>query len=80
MLAKAVIIAGDGSSADICLGSDRGVTKIGEMVGLGTSTKRRLLDLDKIADLHAVATFGAGTKSCIRADDTARPKPRAFEM
>ena len=79
MLAETIVIAGDCSGADIRLGADRGVTKIGEMVGLGAGTECRLLHLDKITDLHAVFTFGAGTKPRIGTNDATRPKPACLQ-
>ena len=76
----AVIVAGDGSSADIGAGADAGVPDIGEMVGLFGLADLGLFDLDEIADMGVLAEMGAGSQPRKRADDGAFANLRAIDM
>ena len=75
-----VIIAGDRPGADIGPGPDRAVADVGEVVRLDPGPEAGLLDLDKIADMHALFEHGAGAQPRERADDGARADHRALDV
>ena len=80
VFAKPVIIAGDRARAHIRPCANLGIPEIGQVTGLCAVTETGLLNLDKIADLDAVGSFGAGAKPRIRADYAAGAEARALEM
>src|SRR4029077_13200400 len=80
VLGTAVVIAGDGASADIGVGADKSVADIAQMIGLGAGLQHRLLDLDEIADARAVAEFGPGPQPRERSDRNALADMGAGEM
>ena len=59
MLAEPVVIAGDGPRADIGLASDLSIAQIGQMIGFGASTERRLLDFNEIPDMDILFEVSA---------------------
>ena len=50
VLGEAVVVAGDGSGADVGVRPDPRVADVGQMIDLRALLDRRLLDLDKVAD------------------------------
>src|SRR3954463_3539434 len=54
-LGGAVVVAGDGTRADVHLGSDVGIADIAEMVRLRAFADAARLDLDEVADVDLVA-------------------------
>src|SRR4029077_4491154 len=59
VLAKAVIIARDGTGSDIGVGTDMGITDIAEMIDLHPGLERSRLRLDEIAYLCALTKRGS---------------------
>src|SRR5690606_21920120 len=74
MLQGAVVVAGDGSGANVDALSDFGIADIGEVVGLRATAEPARLDLDEVADVHLVAQLrarpqpGVGAKPAVGAD------------
>ena len=56
-LVGAIVVAGHRTGTDIDSRTDRRITQVGEMVGLGSDTDARLLDLDEVADVHPFGEF-----------------------
>src|SRR5262245_53282591 len=54
VLLEAVVVAGDGSGADVAVRADLTVAEVGQVVRLGPGADRRLLGLDEVADVHAL--------------------------
>src|SRR4051794_18188203 len=52
MLAKAVVVTGDRTRADIGVAPDLGVADIGQMLGLGVFTDERFFHLNEVSDLR----------------------------
>ncbi len=75
MLVEAVIVAGDGTGADVSARADAGVADIGEMVNLGALADLGLLDLDEVADMGVGGEARAGSKPRKRTDRRARADP-----
>ncbi len=71
MLLDAVVVAGDGSGADVDSGADFGVAEIGQVVGLRSLAELDLLGLDKVADVRAFSDVAAGTQMGIGSEDGA---------
>ncbi len=63
MFGKPIVIAGDGSGADIGAGADSGIADIGQVVDLGAGLDGRGLGLDEIADPRRFADIGAGAEA-----------------
>ena len=80
VLVDAVVVAGDGSGADVDARADFGVAEIGQVVGLRSLAQLDLLGLDEIADVRAFADFAAGAQMRIRAEDCAGADAGFFEM
>src|SRR5690348_14106887 len=57
VLVHAVVVAGDGSGADIYFLTDFRVSKIGQMVGLGAFADAGFLKFDEISDVRIFADF-----------------------
>src|SRR5262245_63822670 len=72
VLARAVVVAGDGARPDVDVAADRGVADIGEMVRLGARSDAARLDLDEIPDVHLGRELRAGTDTRVRPDAAAR--------
>src|SRR5262249_39670028 len=71
VLLEAVVVAGDGPGADVRIRADLAIAEIGEVVGLRTGAEHRLLGLDEVSDVHALAEPRAGPQAGERADDGA---------
>ena len=69
MLVHAVVVAGDGSRADVDTRADDGVAKIVEVVGLGSFAESHLLGLDKVADVRAFADAALGAEMSVGTED-----------
>src|SRR5690349_16221292 len=78
MLVDAVVIAGDGSGADVHVAADVRVSDVREVRGLGPRREHRFLRLDEIADLHFAPQDGAGAEMSIRADASLALDHRVF--
>ena len=76
----AVVIAGDGPGADVGPGADDAVADVGQMIDLHARGQVGGLDLDEVADPHALAQVGAGPQAGERADHGALGDGRALEM
>ena len=73
VLGEAVIVAGDGAGADVAAGAYFRVAKIGQVVGLGTGTQPRRLQLHEVADMGGRLHHRAGSQPGKRSDDGASP-------
>src|SRR4029453_11501172 len=71
MLLEAVVVARYGASADVAVGADLAVAQIGEVIGLRAGAQHRLLGLDEVADVHALAEPRPRPQPGERADDRA---------
>src|SRR6185312_14433777 len=80
MLVEAVIVAGDGTGADVSASANAGVADISEMVNLGAFADLGLLDLHEVADMSVGGEARAGSEPRERADRGPRADPRAFDM
>src|ERR1700744_907394 len=65
MLVEAIVIAGNGTSSDICTRADAGIAKVGQIVGLGALFNAAVLHLDKIADMDVFLDHRAGPQTGI---------------
>ena len=73
MLLSAVIIAGDGSGADIDAGADLGIAQVREVVGLRAGAELCILQFDKVPDVRSGANLVPARKRAngpIRAPDS----------
>ena len=77
MLGEAVIVADDGSGADVGVRPDPRVADIGEMVDLGALLDLGLLDLDEVADPGLGGDVRAGPAAARTGRPTAPPATRA---
>ncbi len=68
VLVGTVVVGGDAAGAKIDALTDRRVTQIGQMIGLGAARQTGILDFHKIADMHFRAKPGARTQPRIRPD------------
>ena len=66
-----VVIASDGSGANVDPFPDLSVAEISEMVGLGTFAHLDFLGLDEISNVRTLANIAAWTEPRIRPDDRA---------
>ena len=80
MLVEPVIIAGDGTGADIGARADTGVADVGEVVDLGPRLHARLLDLDEIADMDLRPDIGPGPEPREGPDNGIGADRRALDM
>ena len=71
LFANPVVIARDGSGADIDPSTDSRIAEIAQMVRLRTFTQLRLLHLHKVAHLGVLPHHGSGTEVCEGTDDRA---------
>ena len=62
VLVDAVVVAGDGASADVGAFADLRVAEIGEMAGLGAFAELRFLGFDEVADVRVLADLAAGAE------------------
>ena len=62
VLVDAVVVAGDGSGADVGAFADFAVTEVGEMVGFGSLTEARLFHFDEVADVSVFADLVSGAQ------------------
>ena len=79
-LVCAIVVAGNRSCTDVNAFSYFGVADVGQVIDLAAIRNRALLDFDKVAELHPVGQFGAGTHSCKRSDLAILAGCPAFEM
>src|SRR5690606_24805049 len=68
VLVGAVVVAGDGTRADVDPGADLGIADVGEMVGLRAFAHAGRLHLDEIADMGMGGEFRAGPQPGIGPD------------
>jgi len=80
MLVDAVVVAADGARPDISAGADKGVAEIGQMIGFGAGLDHRLLDLDEVADVRALAEPRAGPQPGKRSDQGVLADLRADDV
>ncbi len=80
VLVEAVVIAGDGPCPDIRARTDPRIANIGQMVDLCAGLDFSFFGLDKIADMHITADFGARTDTREGTDQSAFLYCRAFKM
>src|SRR5262249_34182440 len=80
MFGDAVIVASDGTCANICTLAHTRITDICEMIGFGTSFDVGLFYLDEIPYVHVLAEFGAGTQPREGADARAHADMCAFKV
>ena len=80
MLVGAVVIAGDGTGADIDITSDRAVADIGQMIGLGAGANIAVLDLGEVANVHALRQLAARANARIRPEPAIGADDRVLEM
>src|SRR5215469_8016827 len=69
MLDEAVVIASDGTGADVGLAPDFRVAEVGKMRGFAAFTERAFLKLDEIADARASEKMRLRAKPGERTDD-----------
>ena len=63
----AVVVAADGSGADVHAAPHRGVTDVREMVGLAVRRDAAVLHFDEVADMHVIRQHAARAQPSIRA-------------
>src|SRR5271166_6521149 len=68
MFVYAVIVAGDGSGADVHACADFCVAQVGKMIRLRSFAQLDLLSLDEVAHVRALADLAAGPQVRIGAD------------
>ncbi len=66
VLIYAIVVAGDGSCADVDSRANLGVAKIGEMVGFGAASEPGFFCFDKIAHVRALTNFTSRTNVRVR--------------
>src|SRR4029453_19353695 len=69
VLLEAIVVAGDGAGSPVAVGADLAVAEIGEGIGLRAGAQDRLLGLDEVADVHALAEARARPQPGKRPDD-----------
>ena len=68
ILVGAVVVAGDRAGADVDVAADRGVAKIGQVVGLRAVADLGGLGLDEVADVDLVCQPGSRPQARVRPD------------
>ena len=68
VLVLAVVVAGDGTGADVHVRADFGVADVAEVAGTAAGADAGGLDLDEVADVDARLEVSAGTKMAEGAD------------
>src|SRR5688572_6417886 len=79
MLVYAVVVAGDGTRADVNVIPNISITKVGEMTSFRAFAEMRFFDFDEIADMRAFSQFSAGAQTGERPDRTTAFQHRIFE-
>src|SRR5260370_30815437 len=69
VLVNSIVVAGDGSGADVDAGADFGVAKISKVVGLRSLTQFDFFGLDKVADVRAFTNVATGAQMGVRSED-----------
>jgi hypothetical protein len=69
----AIIVTGNRTCTDIDARANRGITKIGQVVCLGSRSKLCIFNLDKVADMGALTQSRAWANSSIRPDNCLWP-------
>ena len=69
VLVDAVVITGDGASADVDVCSDVGVAEVVEVVRLGGATEANILGLNEVANVSVFADVTGWAKVRVRAED-----------
>ena len=69
---KAVIITGDGTSANIRLCANIRISQIAEVISFCASLKMGVFGFNKIADFHPLFQNCARAQACMRANNTSR--------
>ena len=67
VLVGPVVVGRDAARAIVDPLTHRGVTQIGQVVGLGARRKARVLDLDEVADVYVLGQYGTGPQACVGA-------------
>ena len=62
MLVDTIVVAGNGSGADVHSRADFCVAQISKVVGLGSLAQFDLLGLDKVTDMSAFSNVAAGAQ------------------
>ena len=78
MFGKAVVVAGDGAAADVDVGTNLGVAKVGEVVGLAALAEVGLFEFDEVADVGVFGQNTAGAQMGKGAQVAARPDVAVF--
>ena len=63
-----VVVAGDGTGADVHACADDGIAEVREVVGLAADAELRVLGLDEVAHVHAVREHRARAQPRVRPD------------
>src|SRR5574343_1142157 len=71
MLVHAIVIAGDGPSADVHLTAYRAVADVAQVVYLAANVDAAVLDFDEVADMRFFHQFGARAQAGEGADAAA---------
>ena len=69
VLVDAVVVAGDGSGADVDSVADDGVTEVVQVVRLGALAEGQLLGLDEVSDVRVLADSALGAEVGVGAED-----------
>jgi hypothetical protein len=80
MLVGAIVVASDGTGADIGASPDGRVANIAQVIGLGAGLDHGFLDLDEVADVHVILQARTGPQTSVRPDHRAFAHMRAVEM
>src|SRR5258708_3530832 len=79
VLVNSVIVASDGSGADVDGGADFCVAKVSKVVGLRSLSEFDFFGFHKIADVRAFSNIAAGAQVGIGAEDSAGSDAGFFE-
>src|SRR5207237_10568942 len=80
MFVRAVVVACDGTGADIDVAAHRCVAEIGEVIGLAAGSHFRVLDFDEIADMYVFGQHGTRPYAGVGPDAATCPDGRVLDM
>gem|GEM_PF-4786408 len=80
MFVFSIIVAGDGSRADIAARTDLGIAKVTQMIGLGPLPQARLFQFHKISYMGLRLKNGSGAQPRVRPDQRAFTHFRPFKV
>src|ERR1700761_3002903 len=75
----AVVVAGDGTGADIHAAADLRISQIAQMAGLRALPQAHFFRFHKVADMRLFANLAARTKARIRSEFCARVYARVVD-